>query len=33
VGDSVILRSRTVTPVECLHYAMSLRTSVVITGL
>ena len=32
MGDKIILRSRTATPVECLHYAMSLPTSVVITG-
>ena len=32
MGDKVILRSKAVTPVECLHYAMSLPTSVVITG-
>lgn len=32
MGDSVILRSKTVTPVECLQYALSLPTSVVITG-
>jgi predicted aldo/keto reductase-like oxidoreductase len=32
MGDGLILRSKTVTPVECLHYAMSLPTSVVITG-
>jgi uncharacterized protein len=32
MGDSVILRSQTVSPVECLHYAMNLPTSVVITG-
>ena len=32
MGDKVILRSKTVTPVECLQYAMSLPTSVVITG-
>jgi predicted aldo/keto reductase-like oxidoreductase len=32
MGDGVILRSNTVTPVECLHYAMNLPTSVVITG-
>ena len=32
MGDKVILRSKTVTPVECLHYAMNLPTSVVITG-
>jgi hypothetical protein len=32
IGDSNILASKTVTPVECLHYAMNLPTSVVITG-
>ncbi len=32
MGDRVILESGTVTPVECLHYAMNLPTSVVITG-
>lgn len=32
MGDPFVLESRTVTPVECLHYAMSLPTSVVITG-
>jgi hypothetical protein len=32
MGDKVILRSKTVTPVECLHYALNLPTSVVITG-
>src|SRR5713226_811980 len=32
MGDKVILRSKTVTAVECLQYAMSLSTSVVITG-
>src|SRR5271157_1787581 len=32
MGSGIILRSNTVTPVECLHYAMSLPTSVVITG-
>ena len=32
MGDSIILRSKVATPVECLHYAMSLPTSVVITG-
>jgi predicted aldo/keto reductase-like oxidoreductase len=32
MGDKVILGSKTVTPVECLQYAMSLPTSVVITG-
>ena len=32
MGDSIILKSKTVSPVECLHYAMNLPTSVVITG-
>jgi predicted aldo/keto reductase-like oxidoreductase len=32
MGDKVILRSKTATAIECLHYAMSLPTSVVITG-
>jgi predicted aldo/keto reductase-like oxidoreductase len=32
MGDKVILRSKTATPVECLYYAMNLPTSVVITG-
>jgi aryl-alcohol dehydrogenase-like predicted oxidoreductase len=32
MGDAVILESKTATPIECLHYAMSLPTSVVITG-
>jgi predicted aldo/keto reductase-like oxidoreductase len=32
MGDHFILDSKTATPVECLHYAMNLPTSVVITG-
>src|SRR5215471_10621180 len=32
MGDAIILESKTATPVECLHYAMNLPTSVVITG-
>ncbi len=32
MGDPFILRSKTVTALECLQYAMSLPTSVVITG-
>jgi predicted aldo/keto reductase-like oxidoreductase len=32
MGAGIILRSKTVEPVQCLHYAMSLPTSVVITG-
>jgi predicted aldo/keto reductase-like oxidoreductase len=33
MGDSIILKSKLVEPVECLHYAMNLPTSVVITGI
>ena len=33
MGDPYILRSNTVTPIECLHYAMNLPTSTVITGI
>ena len=32
MGDPFILQSKTVTAIECLHYAMNLPTSVVITG-
>jgi aryl-alcohol dehydrogenase-like predicted oxidoreductase len=32
MGDKIILKSKTATPIECLHYAMNLPTSVVITG-
>ena len=32
MGDKLILKSKTATPIECLHYAMNLPTSVVITG-
>jgi uncharacterized protein len=32
MGDAIILKSKTASPVECLHYAMNLPTSVVITG-
>ncbi len=33
MGNGLILRSGAVTPVECLRYALSLPTSVVITGI
>src|SRR3989442_3897886 len=33
LANGVILTSRTVTAIECLHYALSLPTSVVITGV
>ena len=32
LAEGLILKSKTATPVECLQYAMSLPTSVVITG-
>jgi uncharacterized protein len=32
MGDHVILESKAVTPIECLHYSMNLPSSVVITG-
>jgi predicted aldo/keto reductase-like oxidoreductase len=32
MGSGIILQSNTVTPIECLHYALNLPTSVVITG-
>ncbi len=33
MGNGVILKSKTVSALECLHYALSLPTSVVITGI
>ena len=33
LGDGVILKSNTVTPVECLTFSLSLPTSVLITGI
>jgi aryl-alcohol dehydrogenase-like predicted oxidoreductase len=33
MGDGVILKSKAVKPLECLHYALNLPTSVVITGI
>ncbi len=33
MGDSVILKSKLVTPIECLHYALKMPSSVVITGI
>src|SRR5271170_1298844 len=33
MGDPFILQSKTVTPIECLHYALNLPTSTVITGI
>src|SRR5690348_7236334 len=32
IGDTLILQSKTASPVECLRYALNLPTSVVITG-
>jgi predicted aldo/keto reductase-like oxidoreductase len=33
MANGILLRSNTVTPIECLHYALNLPTSVVITGI
>jgi hypothetical protein len=33
MGDGLVLQTRSVSLVECLHYALSLPTSVVITGI
>src|SRR5207247_7204089 len=33
MANGILLQSQTVTPIECLHYALNLPTSVVITGI
>ncbi|BAZ12998.1 aldo/keto reductase [Calothrix sp. NIES-4071] len=33
MANGILLRSNTVTPIECLHYVLNLPTSVVITGI
>ena len=33
MANGILLKSNTVTPIECLHYALNLPTSVVIAGL
>ena len=33
MANGIILKSKTVTPMECLHYALNLPVSVVITGI
>jgi aryl-alcohol dehydrogenase-like predicted oxidoreductase len=33
MANGILLQSKTVTPIECLHYALNLPTSVVITGI
>ena len=33
MANGILLSSNTVTPIECLHYALNLPTSVVITGI
>lgn len=33
MGSGVLLKSKVVKPIECLHYALNLPTSVVITGI
>jgi uncharacterized protein len=32
MGDHIIVESKTAAPIDCLHYAMNLPTSVMITG-
>jgi hypothetical protein len=33
MANGIILKSKVARPIECLHYALSLPTSVVITGM
>jgi aryl-alcohol dehydrogenase-like predicted oxidoreductase len=33
MANGILLKSNTVTPIECLHYALNLPTSVLITGI
>jgi aryl-alcohol dehydrogenase-like predicted oxidoreductase len=33
MANGILLKSKTTTPIECLHYALNLPTSVVITGI
>jgi len=33
MANGILLKSQTVTPLECLHYALNLPTSVVVTGI
>src|SRR5438876_10058684 len=33
MANGILLKSKTVTPIECLHYALNLPSSVVITGI
>jgi hypothetical protein len=33
MANGILLKSKTVTAIECLHYALNLPTSVVITGV
>ena len=33
MANGIILKSKTATPMECLHYALNLSVSVVITGI
>ncbi|MEJ7713769.1 MAG: hypothetical protein WKF84_28960 [Pyrinomonadaceae bacterium] len=33
LGDQVILKSKTISPIEALQYALNLPTSTVITGI
>jgi len=33
MANGILLKSKKVTPIECLHYALNLPTSVVVTGI
>jgi aryl-alcohol dehydrogenase-like predicted oxidoreductase len=33
MANGILLKSKTATPIECLHYALNLPTAVVITGI
>jgi hypothetical protein len=33
MANGILLQSNTATPIECLHYALNLPTSVVVTGI
>src|SRR4029434_8404830 len=33
MANGILLKSNTMSPIECLHYALNLPTSVVITGI
>jgi hypothetical protein len=33
MANGILLKSKTVTPIECLHYTLNLPTSLIITGI